>query len=73
MYSTFMLSDIKQPLLEENLKEGTQKRDAEDSQGKYDSGKHQGLFIDYQDRFMLMNVNSPIASEVIQLQQNLTN
>ena len=68
-----MLSDIKQPLVEETLKEGTQKRDAEDSQEKYDSGKHQGLFIDYQDRFMLMNVNSPIASEVIQLQQNLTN
>ena len=62
LYSTYLLSDIKQPLF-----------DNDDKKQNLDSCNHQGLFIEYQDKFMLMNINSPLAMEVIQIQKNIYN
>ena len=55
IHSTFLISDIDQYVF--------------DSQFKTDNvNDSQGLFIDFQNKFMLMSVESPILSDYIKYQ-----
>lgn len=52
IYSTFLISDIDQSIF--------------DSEFKTDNvNENQGLFIDFQNKFMLMSVESPILADYI--------
>ena len=62
LYASLLLSNIDEPLDSQDLKKGVSGQD------EMVSSSQRGLFADYQDQYILMNVNSPIAKEVADIQ-----